>query len=343
MRLDGIDTMRVVAIFAVILIHFPLIELFPQASSPLRHVFQVVHDSCRFAVPFFFLAAGYFTGRRVARGDWTFGLLWNRVTYIMGLYLFWSLAYVLAWHDWRLRLRSQSVSQVLMSSLIAVANESVHDPLRALLNGPTVHLWFLPALACGLIMVALLERAGKTGAIVPVGVLLYAIAIAFGPYRRLLGIDAFPLGLRNGPFLSTLYVGLGWMWGKRPNWQPRISTALLLIVVGWSFHLIEIALLARWNGRSHSEFEASTPVFGVGVFLLAIAHPRLDAQTGISRLGRYTLGVYVLHLIVGKTLMPLFLRMPPPSGIAHTPATYVLTVAIVMLIARVKYLRSLVT
>jgi surface polysaccharide O-acyltransferase-like enzyme len=342
-RLEGIDTMRVIAILAVVTLHFPPWELFRADSRLGIAAFHFLEDCCRFAVPFFFVAAGYFSGRGAIRRDWRPRALGGRVTHLIVLYLFWSTFYVLVWNDWFSKPETQSVVALLSSSLRNAWSESVSHPLWAIFNGPTWHLWFLPALASALVIVGSLQWIGRKRWILPVGAALYAVAVLFGPYRQALGLAPALHDFRNGPFVSTLFVGAGWVWGTQPNWRPRQSVALLLFAIGAAAQYSESSMLVALKiSRVHPEYSAATPLLGFGAFLLALASSGLGAGTIIPALGRYTLGVYVLHLFVGMTIRPLFVRGPQFAAFAHAPTTYLLSLALTLLLAKIRPLKPLV-
>ncbi len=56
---------------------------------------------------------------------------------------------------------------------------------------------------------------------------------------------------------------------------------------------------------SHDFLIGSVP-FGIGVFMICLAYPDFGRSTFLPSLGRFTLGVYVSHLLVKASIYPLF-------------------------------------
>ena len=84
-RILSIDSLRFIAVFSVILLHY-----FP-AAGLLK---TVVDQLARFAVPFFFITSGYFLGLKLTKQD-SKEVYVSYILKILKLYLFWSLLYFL--------------------------------------------------------------------------------------------------------------------------------------------------------------------------------------------------------------------------------------------------------
>jgi surface polysaccharide O-acyltransferase-like enzyme len=248
------------------------------ASVPLWT--QLVGAACLPAVPFFFIASGYFL--RLHDG-FSAAILLGPLRRLLPIYLFWLLAYVLflkvvPLHTWSFHLRDW------------------------LWGGPAYHLWFVPALAFALAFVGTgLSLVGPelTGLACMV---LAGIALAGGAYHDLLHMPGSPI-LHVGQLAGPMYVYIGAMLAR---WRITIQWRWLAVMIVLAYGLVvgEEMLLARTPGEPPHDVVLSAFIMGTIVFLAARAIPEPRALRGITRLGRVTLGVYAVHLCILWLLLP---------------------------------------
>ncbi|WP_230482068.1 acyltransferase [Sphingomonas sp. Leaf21] len=272
-RIDGIDLMRLVAFAGVVLIH-------AVANGSFDHpvAADVIALCARFAVPFFFIAFGYLLARRASSA--TAGRLLLRLA---PPFLFWSLAYVLYFeHSLRGLLSPAAIVRLLITGLDGY------------------HLWFLPALGVAGVIFAIVQGRFGWRAVLALGVLFYALALAFGPLRLLLGLPRPPFNTRNGPFFGLLFVTAG-AWLRHRDWRPTLPFALALWGVTALLQLAEVALWVRMGTIEYPRFTddvVMTIPFGVASFLVALAMPRdFHLPPLFAHLARLSLGLYVIHAL----------------------------------------------
>ena len=98
MRISSIECGRVLAILAVMTIHVsPFANPFNPAlwgSEPWFWLSGAINQLCRFAVPLFFLCAGYFLQPSLSRGA-PLTVAWRYCRPLLLLWLLWSLVYLL--------------------------------------------------------------------------------------------------------------------------------------------------------------------------------------------------------------------------------------------------------
>ena len=197
----SIDAFRVIANVAVIVIHTApfLAVVFPPG---VRLCGEMLNQSARFAVPFFFLAAGYFFAVSVGNGAAPLPLALKLVRRLAGFFLFWSSVYVLlpiGQYAKAPELGYGHAVQVLAGRVVS---------LHFLINGTEIHLWFLPALGCSLLLLGAACQLGLERALLLLGAAMYLFGLITGAYATTpLGWD---LGLnpRNGPIYGTVFVGV---------------------------------------------------------------------------------------------------------------------------------------
>ena len=330
----SIDAFRVIANVAVIVIHTApfLAVVFPPG---VRLCGEMLNQSARFAVPFFFLAAGYFFAVSVGNGAAPLPLALKLVRRLGGFFLFWSSVYVLlpiGQYAKDPELGYGHAVQVLAGRVVS---------LHFLINGTEIHLWFLPALGCSLLLLGAACQLGLERALLLLGAAMYLFGLITGAYATTpLGWD---LGLnpRNGPIYGTVFVVSGYLmqrWGVRTT----VQRAVTLLATGAVLRLTELSWICGKYGRPPSQIDyvLGTYPFSIGIFMLLLSTTGLGDVRGMRRLSRYSAGVYCAHiLMVNAVKVAVPVLGDPLWEIARPPVVFVLTFALVMGLARVRYLR----
>lgn len=177
-------------------------------------------------------------------------------------------------------------------------------PLEYALQGGKPHLWFLMSLVQALGIAALCARSRH--ALLVCGAILYIFGLLLGPYALApFGIDT-SFNSRNGPFMSTLLVALGWELSSG-RWHASLKAALWMTVIGWAGYLMEMHLIPIvFNGLKIADYGFFTPLYALGLVMCAFSRPQLGAGTVWAEVGaRYVLGIYVCHLLFVTPMWPL--------------------------------------
>ncbi len=302
-RIASIEVFRAIAILAVICIHTRPFFALRNDAEIYRFLALRIDHLARFAVPFFFITAGYFFGKKLNRGAPLGSTLTADLKKLGLIFITWSLMYAVVprWipvHAIRSRGWDFEFAGLVNAPLQAAIRKFQAAPLNFLLEGTWGPLWFLPALMLALIIVSILVFLKKEKLIVPLASVLFVIGLLTKAYV------ATPLGMsipvrmnpRNGPFIATLFVALGWRFSKQTAPPLGKWAATTMIVGAIVLQEAEIYLLASYY-RASPVFDCvlATLPFGVGVFLLALAEPRFAANTPLPMIGGLTLGIYVSH------------------------------------------------
>lgn len=275
-RLAGVDAMRLMAFVAVCFVHTA------RWGRPLDRPADAVDGLtliCRFAVPFFFLASGYFSAGRAAATP----RLLKRIAMIFA-----------AWGTLYIALTPGGLVRLL---------DPRFDLLTLIDGGPGYHLWFLPALVVGLIASRFLHRApgwARGAAVVAAG--LAGAAASAGVEGR--------IGAYLARYLSAIaYVAAGALWrdiggaGDRP--ASRSGVVAGLVAGGLALEGVQAALLLALPVRplGELEFPLEAAPLGFGALLAALGWtPRSPISGWAARVGRGTLGLYAAHLGVAMLL-----------------------------------------
>ena len=347
-RLAAVDSMRVLAIFAVIAIH---VAPFTHGAPPARiglawNLPTVGNQLARFAVPCFFVLSGFFWAQRSTDPARRWPVTRQMLQRLGFLFLGWSLIYTLPWDSGRLlRDWPASYGDILARNVRWI---STHK-LLVLLQGTETHLWFLVALAFAASISALWLRWGSWRSLLLLGLVLFALAMLMRPYVKM------PFGIpvrfnpRNGPAFALLPFALGIALAWRApspvlysrGWQ---GWGIGLWVAGVILSAAELTWLRVSYGRSLAQDAVfSTMLCGLGAACLALGNPAWLARSRLARLGPLVLGIYAVHPLVIDVLLP---QLPKTRGMLIDGLAlllvFVLSWGVSNLLARTRWTRFLV-
>lgn len=330
-RVRSIDSMKAIAAFAVVAIHCTPCDPLPGLS------WQITNQLARFAVPFFFIMAGYFFTVTHRRGEPLRRLLPRYALRIGGVFLAWSLFYGFL----------VPVCRGVMPFSVACHGllNWIRYPHAFLMLGGFFHLWFLSSLVQGLVILSFFLWIRAPRLAVVCGAALYLFGLVTGSYAPT------PMGIHIrfntlcGPFLSTFFVSVGSLLAIT-QFKTTTRVALAILLAGVAMHLGEGAFLYGRFGvpiATHSYLFGTIP-FGIGAALLALSKPDLGESLNLAAIGRYSLGIYVLH----PFLIQFILRQPRLSWLIRQPAPLcviacIITTASVLALARWRRLGWLVS
>ncbi|HHQ4711919.1 TPA: acyltransferase [Aeromonas veronii] len=297
MRISSIECGRVLAILAVMTIHVsPFANPFNPAlwgSGSWLWLSGTINQLCRFAVPLFFLCAGYFLQPRLSR-EAPLTVAWRYCHPLLRLWLVWSLVYLLVPFN-----PLDAVQQGYLASLHGQWQFQLGDPLNGWLVGGMIHLWFLPALIMAVTLQALCYRLGRPALALWLGLGLYLLALLGGSYAKpLLGAE-WPLLTRNGPFFSLLFVALGALLRQR-QWQPDTRTGWQLLLAGVALYGCEAWALQHFAAvpLTRHDFLLGSLPWAIGLFGLLLANPEWGKGSWLERQATKVLGIYCLHMML---------------------------------------------
>lgn len=302
-RILGIDVIRALAILSVIYLHTTPPNY---AGAPYDALWDVIAQFTRFAVPFFFIASGYLLSRKLTLLPESASKVLPYIRRISSLYLIWYAIYLLFPHDWMTPLLEGNLKPFywhLSHTLTTLTN----DPLTFISKPTRVHLWFLPALIFGASMLALAIRYRASQFFLPLASGLYVVGLLAEDYSNTrYGLTISPhWGIIIGFCYSPLFVGMGWKLATGPI--PKLSTAVLCIVIGFTLQLAEASWIWHQYGQSmrSSAYLIGTIPFGLGFMLLGLTLPPFRGDRMLAIIGSMTLGIYLIHIWVKSLLHPL--------------------------------------
>jgi surface polysaccharide O-acyltransferase-like enzyme len=338
MRITCIDFFRTVATFAIITIHT---SPFREANKGIFHSLCIAMDQvARFAVPYFFVVAGYFFGRKVLSGISAIILFKQYAKRFLPLHFVWSVIYIVLPTDIKSEVLQYGFWDAAYQKLLIL----IADPEKLLLQGGRGHLWFLLALLSAIGIISVFLQTGKQKWLLPVASLLYLFGLLTSSYSVTgLGFEV-PFGTRNGPFFSTLLVTIGWIISyMKPRVGPVLS--ILTMIIGCLLYACEVLLLHKIYDIPivGQQFMFGSIFCATGLTMFAISSPNLFAKSWATKWAPYTLGIYLIHQLISDLLTPLSMVVPFPLwDILYPFVVYALSLMSVLIISKHKLSKFLV-
>ncbi|MBD2843595.1 serine racemase VanT catalytic subunit [Paenibacillus sp. IB182496] len=289
LRYPLLDRAKLVAAFLVIAIHTGPLQSYSSYGD-----FVVTRIAARLAVPFFFATAGFLLYRKL------YGLAEDGVVVrryagrVLLLYAGSTLLYL------PLMLYAGYLSDM----------HGVRDVLRvAVFDGTFYHLWYLPALAIGVLLVYALSRRLSAAWAVGIASVLYLAGLLGDSYYGLAAsapaLDAFYDSLfglftytRNGLFFAPLYLALGLLVAEqtRARTRPPARAVWIGLAVSVVLMSVEAILLRTWELPRHdSMYVFLAPAVYCGLLALTRRSSRASGKRGMRDV---SLWIYLLHPLV---------------------------------------------
>lgn len=339
-RIPSIDFMRVIAIFAVILIHaYP----FGNISIGIGKYLKVfINQGARFAVPFFFIVTGFIWGKKLASGQDAMRVFLGYGRRIAVIFIAWSVIYLVVPSD--LSFLTASGSFEFLKTVYYRFLSLSDDPLMLVFQGTKEHLWFLMSLLWAMILSSALIKVDRGPWLLPLALILYLFGILAGSYAKTPYGIHIEFNTRNGPFFSTIFFVVGWLFSKHKGYFS-MKTSIALLLGGLALHMVEVYVLLRFyevNPLRH-DFLLGTLPYSTGVAAIALSRPSLGENALMTKWGPYVLGIYVVHFLYVDLLGPLGGRFNPYAwGIVLPVTIFLLSLVTVKYMEKSRALRKIV-
>lgn len=305
----AIDFMKLICAFLVMMIHIQIFE----TPYEILH-FWLTNVLCRLAVPFFFVAAGFFVAKKLENRR----QVWLYLKRILILYIIYTVLYT--------------------DCILYEYRDLENNPMTLLLTfmkdfflvGSFSHLWYLLALIYGVIILYLLCVHFKIQekSCLSLAIALYGVGVLGNAYRNLFyGIpilsDIFATyervfsTTRNGLFFGFPLILLGYLIYR---YQDRIPKKNYWAYTGFFFVLMNVEeyLAKRITHHEGQSMLFSTPLVVVFLFLAVAFIPLPKKCTSAGRFARIlSFLIYAWHLFIYATYgYELFGETMGLSGVA---------------------------
>lgn len=285
-RNQSVDTFRLFAALGVIILHVG----YPNVPSEIAIGLRLMS---RWAIPFFFILSGYFLAASNAKSNRL--NVQKTVERLIWIFLIWSFVYafvVIDQHD-----ISTSINRIFSPYFLYFGN--------------FVHLWFLPSLIFGYLMLAFCYNLNLKALLMVLSIVAVFTVLLSGSYSIVdLGIPLDLAAASTWLSLPFLFIGFLFYQKSHPAWRVSV----LLILFGAGLQVFEAQFLYNKFGNSAygHEFLIGTIPFGIGMAGLALSDIKLLKYSNFSNWGRdYSLGIYLIHPLIAIVLSKLIGSITP--------------------------------
>lgn len=296
-----VDAFRIIAALLIAAIHTSPLSVYSETAD-----FILTRIIGRVAVPFFFMVTGYFvlprclrTGKRTSKA-WRNGRTGKEGS-----------SYFRYYERKQLLLYGFAILLYLPVNWYAGHLKgawTIGDLAKQLIwEGTFYHLWYLPGVILGLMLVYLLGRLWNYGGVLLVSSLLYVIGLGgdsyyglisqWGPgkafYEGLFSVSAYT---RNGVFFAPvfLWLGYGLALRKKPKGNVYGLLVFFLLMLG------EGLILHAKDCQRHDSMYLFLPAVMVFLFSLLLEEPSqkesVSQKLGLSA-ASWAMWMYLLHPI----------------------------------------------
>jgi surface polysaccharide O-acyltransferase-like enzyme len=304
-RLAGVDALRVLAAFMVVCIH-ALPFSHPAYEIGLFRPSEAILALCRAAVPFFFIASGYFFARSIESPEMAPRLLARQGRRLMLLFLAWCVIYFVVPPPQAILERR--VIPHYVEHFQFLSQRIVEVPARVM-EGTAFHLWFFTSLIFCLTWLTVVICRRWQSILLPVGIALFGL----GLIASLDHSAPEHSGFLNSDFaryflLGPLCVALGYEMTHR-SLSTRVGYGLLLS--GLAFLVLEVAIYFFVQGHAplHDFVVSSIPV-ALGAMVIGLQRTSASWVIQVAKLAPMVLGIYVVHILIRQYLVMAFKFVP---------------------------------
>lgn len=288
-RIASFEFGRIIATIAIIALHS---QIFMQAplfnDQPLLGM--GLNQVSRFAVPLFFIMAGYFIQPRLTTE--LIPYLWRYARPLLIMWVSWSIIYLILPFNFHL-----VATEGYFAERLFYWQRLLTTPLNTLFEGGLVHLWYIPGLLSGLTIITVLLRLKLSQLIIPIACVLFLFGLMAGSYAQITELSS-PIFTRNGPFFSTFMIMLGFEVRRR-NISISLKNSIIMMLVGFCLFIGEANYLSlQENGSFFHDFLFGTPLWALGIFFILLAKPNVGDYKIIHSLSKDVLGIYLCHLLI---------------------------------------------
>ena len=296
-RFSGIDVLKCVAAYMVVIIHFVNTG---KGTNTEIFLSQLCNAQERAAIPVFFMITGFFYGSMIKRGG-----LEKHIKKILILTIIATLFYVF-----------------YIGALFCLYEGTLAEYIRKtfssqkliewvfLNNAPAgIHLWYLYAVIYVLILMRILDKLGGAKLLYILGIGCFA-ALLIGNYTMVSPTVPYT---RNFMFAGLPFVLLGRTIALPTftNITNRLSKAHLicLLLVGVLFVTVELVIreYVLLFDNPMLDYYTFTPIVAIALFLLALKSTNLNSfEQKLSTIGlKYSTYIYIVHVFCGNTIVSL--------------------------------------
>lgn len=278
-RKNGIDLFRLIAALFIMCIHTDYGALNPEYVDNLRLL-------SRWAVPFYFLATGFFLGDKIVNKNLDFKRIQKNVSVL--------------------------VSILIVSSIIYLPIDFIHgnnvNSIANILTGSFFHLWFIGGLLVGYIFIWYLFYIQKIKVLPYISIFILLFALLTDSYDKF-----FNLSLDFSLFrllLAIPFMHFGIIISKKDTYLINNKLLIVIVFIGLIIQFSEAELFLKLF-----DYEKYTHQFLIGTIITAIPLFILSSKINLkenrfSKWGKnHSLILYLYHPLIYEIIRVILTKV----------------------------------
>ncbi|WP_170107628.1 acyltransferase family protein [Photobacterium lipolyticum] len=298
-RIYAFDSLKLLGIVAIFVIHYSIFNYYGGVEH--NAIYLSLNILARFAVPFFFVVAGYlyYFQSMTDSGAYTKRYLAK----LIRMYVSWTLIYFVlvgvGYQFWR-----------PYSFLAAFYHGTFGSEI----------MWFMPALMIAVLLQFIAKKFNACFALFIVACMLHLIGLSGQSYQALLPFEIFNpetntffINSRDPLFFGLFYVTLGYHLAK-------VNAVSLIKKLPWPVYLLGTVLFSGlsvaeglWLILGHGAIIADYYIMTLPVTLsfiaLALTLPTVNKPSWFAKIGEHSGEIYLNHGVLNSMVMSVFWYM----------------------------------
>lgn len=337
-RYNLIDIIKAFAIFAVVCLHTnPFLKVDIMGLNG-KYLTFIIDTLSRFAVPYFFIVSGFLFSKNLAKKGNEYVI--NYIKKIAKLYFSWTFFYFIYFLS-RSYLLSYYKQVSFRDNLIPEGSlETILEHLYKIFYGGFAgyHLWYLISLLWSILILYVFIKIKKVNHLMIFSFVLNLIGLFGSSYS---GILSLTINSRDALFFGLFYCTLGYFLALNENLiRERLSKVKISYIYISLFSIlaalfVERGLLIKYfNGTvNNGDFYVNSIPITILLMILVIVKKNSKGMIYLAKIGRKSLGVYVIHLAVLDSITTLLFGI-----MRYNPNSVLIQLILTPLVFTVSYL-----
>lgn len=296
-RNSAIDLFKFIAMPFIIAIHLFLFEYVNSTA------YILINSVARFAVPFFFISAGYLLNKKTNSVDDPWPYVTKYLLNITKIYFVWTTIYLM-------------FNSVIVAVNAVIAHDSIISAIGVYFKSAfkiksfiadtdvSYHLWFLRALILSVLVLYIFIRIKKMKILLICSLLLNLTGLFGQSYSCFANL---PIQTSNAWFFGIFYLTLGYYISQKENrFKGHTKLWIFLCILFFLLQSLEAFTLVNIFGAKLANYYISTIPLSIFLFALVINIKNIKSNNFFAKLGERSIGIYVIHLLVMISLYTFF-------------------------------------
>lgn len=297
-RYYSIDFIKFFAIVFVVIIHTDPFNNIVVLGLKGSYIDFVLDTFARFAVPFFFVVAGYLFSQKLKESDTQFVYFKRYIFKVTRIYIYWQTFYLV--NDVMLNIIRSYVTglNIKIELLHYLSSINIFRMLYYSEGSSGHQLWYLGSLLLSISVLFLFNRLNKVSLLLVISFALHIVGLFGQSYSGFLDLS---IQTRDALFFGLFYTTLGFLFSENYNYfrwimkkKPKIY--LYMFFIFSALQILERTILVKVFGGNMGDYFISTIFVTICLFLFVLNNSQLGKNSLFSKIGKNSVGIYVIHV-----------------------------------------------